>query len=53
MFDEHLKFVTSAIIPPWWLACTRLLFALYTLIVSVIILVWDAKKLEGGSNADS
>jgi len=53
MFDENLKFVTSAIIPPWWLACIRLLFALYTLIVSVIILVWDARKLEGGSNVDS
>jgi len=48
MFDEQLKFVTSNVFPPWWLACIRLLLALYTLVVSVVILVWEAEE-EGGT----
>jgi hypothetical protein len=51
MFDEQLKFVTSNIFSPWLLAGIRLLLALYTLVVSVVILVWEAK--EGGGTVDS
>ena len=51
MFDEQLKFVTSNILPPWWLACIRLLLALYTLVVSLVILVWEAE--EGNGTVDS
>lgn len=53
MFDEQLKFVTSYIFPPWWLACIRLLFALYTLVASVFILVWESKQPGGRSILDS
>lgn len=42
MFDEQLKFVTSYFISPWWLACIRLLIALYTLAVLVVIMVSEA-----------
>jgi len=51
MFDEQLRFVTSYILPPWWLACIRLLLALYTLVVSVVSLVWEAKETD--STVDS
>jgi len=48
MFDEQLKFVTSVVFPPWWLACIRLLFAIYALVVTVVILA-----IEGSPNDDS
>ena len=51
MFDAQLKFVTSDIFSPWWLACIRLLFALYTLVASVFIVVWEAN--EGNGAIDS
>jgi hypothetical protein len=50
MFDEQFNFVTSAIFSPWWLACIRLLFAFYTLFVTIFSLVWSAKRLEGSSD---
>ena len=52
-FDEQHKFVTSAIFPPWWLACIRLLLALYTLVVSLVILIWEARGFDGSSSASS
>jgi len=52
-FDERHKYVTSALFSPWWLACIRLLLAFYTLIVTLVCLIWDAKGLEGGSSVGS
>jgi len=52
-FDEQHKFVTSAIFPPWWLACIRLLLALYTLVASLFTLIWEARGFDSGSTAGS
>lgn len=51
IFDERLKFVTSYLFPSWWLACIRLLYALYTLAVLVFVLVWEAKEDNGIINS--
>ena len=52
-FDERHNFVTSAVFSPWWLASIRLLFAIYALITSIIVLVWDARRLAGSVGAGS
>ena len=52
-FDEQHKFVTSAIFPSWWLACIRLLLALYTLVVSLVTLIWEARGFDSSSSAGS
>ena len=52
MFDSQCKFVTS-VFPPLWLACIRLLFGFYALVVSVITLIWEGVKKDSGESVNS
>ncbi|KIJ92722.1 hypothetical protein K443DRAFT_422790 [Laccaria amethystina LaAM-08-1] len=49
-FDEQYNLVTSYCIPPMILAFLRLLFALYTFVVLLYIIIWDGVHHDGAQS---